>query len=117
MAINKVVDELRMKGIVIPGIPKIRIDNIVTSADLKGQIDLEDMAESKRGTLYEPEQFPALIYRLDDPKVVMLVFSSGKIVCSGAKNEKDSRRAIYRLSEDLTESGLITRELMPEIHH
>lgn len=109
MAINKVVEELKMKGIVIAGNPVVRIDNIVASADLRGQIDLEGMAESKLRTIYEPEQFPALIYRCDDPKVVMLVFSSGRVICSGAKRERDAKRALYKLFYDLMESNLIFR--------
>jgi transcription initiation factor TFIID TATA-box-binding protein len=114
MAINKVVEELKMKGIVIAGNPLVRIDNIVASADMRGQIDLEGMAESKRGTLYEPEQFPALIYRSEDPRVVMLVFSSGRVICSGAKRERDAKRALYKLFEELVEANLIFRaELMP----
>jgi len=114
MAINKVVEELRMKGIVIAGNPAIRIDNIVASADLRGEIDLEGMAESRRGTLYEPEQFPALIYRSEDPKVVMLVFSSGRVICSGAKREKDARTALHKLFADLATANLIFRaEPMP----
>ncbi|MEM2989510.1 MAG: TATA-box-binding protein, partial [Candidatus Bathyarchaeia archaeon] len=109
MAINKVVEELKMKGIVIAGNPVVRIDNIVASADLRGQIDLEGMAESKPRTIYEPEQFPALIYRSDDPKVVMLVFSSGRVICSGAKRERDAKRALYKLFYDLVEGDLIFR--------
>ena len=58
--------------------------------------------------MYEPEQFPGLIYRMDDPKVVILIFASGKLVCTGAKKEAEVPRAIAKLKETLEEKGLIT---------
>ncbi len=58
----------------------------------------------------EPEQFPDLIYRMDDPKVVFLVFSSGKLVCTGGKKEGEVHRAVTKLREELDEKSLITCE-------
>jgi transcription initiation factor TFIID TATA-box-binding protein len=58
--------------------------------------------------MYEPEQFPGLIYRMDDPKVVILIFASGKLVCTGAKKEAEVPRAIAKLQAALEEKGLIT---------
>ena len=60
--------------------------------------------------MYEPEQFPGLIYRMDDPKVVILIFTSGKLVCTGAKKETEVHRAISTLQETLEEKNLITYE-------
>jgi transcription initiation factor TFIID TATA-box-binding protein len=57
--------------------------------------------------MYEPEQFPGLIYRMDDPKVVILIFASGKLVCTGAKKEEDVPRAVAKLQKLLEEKGLI----------
>ena len=59
---------------------------------------------------YEPEQFPGLIYRMDDPKVVILLFASGKLVCTGAKKETEVHRAVTKLQETLEEKVLITYE-------
>jgi len=61
-------------------------------------------------TMYEPEQFPGLIYRMDDPKVVILIFTSGKLVCTGAKKETEVHRAVSKLQETLEEKTLITYE-------
>jgi transcription initiation factor TFIID TATA-box-binding protein len=107
-AIMKVVDELKRGGIVILGKPEIQVQNIVASAGLGGRIDLEKTIYSLKRTMYEPEQFPGLIYRMDDPKVVILVFASGKLVCTGAKKEAEVPRAIAKLQQTLEEKGLIT---------
>ena len=109
-AVMKVVDELKRNGIVILSKPEIQIQNIVASVGLGGHIDLEKVTYSLKRTMYEPEQFPGLIYRMDDPKVVILVFSSGKLVCTGAKNETEVHRAITKLQDTLEEKILITYE-------
>jgi transcription initiation factor TFIID TATA-box-binding protein len=106
-AITKVVDELKRGGIVILSKPEIQIQNIVTSAGLGGHIDLEKTTYSLKRTMYEPEQFPGLIYRMDDPKVVILIFASGKLVITGAKKEEEVPKAVTKLQETLEEKGLI----------
>jgi transcription initiation factor TFIID TATA-box-binding protein len=107
-AVMKVTDELKRSGIVILGTPEIQIQNIVASAGLGGRIDLEKTTYSLKRTMYEPEQFPGLIYRMDDPKVVILIFASGKLVCTGAKKEAEVPAAVRKLQETLEEKGLIT---------
>jgi len=57
--------------------------------------------------MYEPEQFPGLIYRMDEPKVVILLFASGKLVCTGAKREGDVFEAVEKLHGILEEKDLI----------
>ena len=107
-AVMKVVNELKMNGIVILGKLEIQIQNIVTSAGLGGRVDLEKTTYSLKRTMYEPEQFPGLIYRMDDPKVVILIFASGKLVITGAKKEAEVSIATAKLRETLEEKGLIT---------
>ena len=106
----KVADELNRNGIVILSKPEIQVQNIVASAGLGGHIDLEKSTYSLKRTMYEPEQFPGLIYRMDDPKVVILIFASGKLVCTGAKKEAEVHRAVAKLQETLEERILITYE-------
>jgi len=106
-AVMKVVKELKKSGIVIIGKPEINVVNIVASANLLGRIELEDCAYSLGKTMYEPEQFPGLIYRMDDPKVVILLFASGKLVCTGATKEEDVYIAVDNLHKDLEEKDLI----------
>jgi transcription initiation factor TFIID TATA-box-binding protein len=105
--IEQVVSNLRDNGIVIIGKPDTEIQNIVGSADLQGSIDLENVAERLFKTMYEPEQFPALIYRMSEPKAVILVFANGKIVCTGVKTEADLYLAIERLRDTLQLNKLI----------
>jgi transcription initiation factor TFIID TATA-box-binding protein len=106
-AVMKVVKELKKSGIVIVGKPEINVVNIVASANLLGRIELEDCAYSLGKTMYEPEQFPGLIYRMDEPKVVILLFASGKLVCTGATKEEDVYIAVDNLHKDLEEKDLI----------
>jgi transcription initiation factor TFIID TATA-box-binding protein len=106
-AIKKVVKEMKKSGIIIPGKPKTKIVNMVASGNLGGLIDLEKSAYSLGRTMYEPEQFPGLIYRVDNPKVVFLIFASGKIVCTGATKEEDVYRAVEDLHRDLDKNDLI----------
>ena len=108
-AVNKVVNELKKSGIVIVGKPKTEIVNIVSSGDLCGSIDLERTAYVLERTMYEPEQFPGLIYRVNDPKVVFLIFASGKIVCTGAKKQEDIYVAVENLNQALIKNDLIER--------
>jgi transcription initiation factor TFIID TATA-box-binding protein len=60
--------------------------------------------------MYEPEQFPGLIYRMEEPKVVILIFRSGKLVITGAKKEEEINRAAATLQKTLEEKKLIHYE-------
>ena len=106
-AIKKVVKELKNSGIIIIGKPEIKVVNMVASADLLGRIELEGATYSLGRTMYEPEQFPGLIYRMDEPKVVILLFSTGKLVCTGATKEEDVYTAVAKLHKELEEKDLI----------
>jgi transcription initiation factor TFIID TATA-box-binding protein len=96
-AILKTLEELRKSGIMPLRRPEINIENIVASADLNCRIDLEDLASILKRTVYEPDQFPGLIYDMEDPRTVVLIFSSGKLICTGAKSESDLIKAIEKL--------------------
>ncbi|MEM2971775.1 MAG: TATA-box-binding protein [Candidatus Bathyarchaeia archaeon] len=109
-AVMKVIKELKKSGIIIISKPELRIQNIVASASLGGMIDLEKSAYTLGKTMYEPEQFPGLIYRMDEPKVVILLFASGKLVCTGAKKEQDVYDAVQKLHKILEEQELIFYE-------
>ncbi len=106
-AVMKVIKELKTGGIIIISKPELKIQNIVASASLGGMIDLEKAAYSLGKTMYEPEQFPGLIYRMDEPKVVILLFASGKLVCTGAKKEQDVYDAVQKLHVILEQQQLI----------
>jgi transcription initiation factor TFIID TATA-box-binding protein len=109
-AVMKVVRELKKGGIIIISKPELKIQNIVASASLGGRIDLELAVSTLVKTMYEPEQFPGLIYRMDEPKVVILIFASGNLVCTGAKKEQDVYDAVNKLHESVEEQNLIFYE-------
>jgi transcription initiation factor TFIID TATA-box-binding protein len=109
-AVMKVIKELKKSGIIIIGKPELKIQNIVASANLFGMIDLEKSAYTLGKTMYEPEQFPGLIYRMVEPKVVILLFASGKLVCTGAKREQNVYDAVEKLHQRLEDQDLIYYE-------
>jgi transcription initiation factor TFIID TATA-box-binding protein len=106
-AVNKVTSELRKHGIPLANKPVVTIQNIVASAELNGEIDLENVVYKLKRVMYEPEQFPGAVFRMDVPKVVFLIFSAGKLVCVGAKKEGDVYEAVDKLQKTLEEQELI----------
>ncbi len=109
-AINKVVRELKNNGIVIRRKPTIKVVNMVASASFGVRIDLEKAVYRLGRTMFEPEQFPGLIYRMDEPKVVILVFATGKIVCTGAKIEEEVYESVNKLHDQLVREERIYYE-------
>ncbi|MCC6014604.1 MAG: TATA-box-binding protein [Desulfurococcaceae archaeon] len=100
-------------GILITGKPRVQIQNVVASANLNAEVNLEIAAEQLDNVMYEPEQFPGLIYKMDDPKVVLLIFSSGKMVITGAKSEEEVAQAVKNIYEKLKSIGAL-REIVVE---
>ena len=106
-AVNKVTKELKNHGISIANKPTVNIQNVVASAVLGGEIDLESVVYKLKRVMYEPEQFPGAVYRMEVPKVVFLIFSAGKLVCVGAKKEHDVYDAVNNIQNLLEEQNLI----------
>jgi transcription initiation factor TFIID TATA-box-binding protein len=106
-AVNTVVQKLRKGGIKIKKNAVVTVQNIVSSINLGGKVHLEKAARTLPRSMYEPEQFPGLIHRMLDPKTVILVFSSGKLVCTGGKTEKDVYRSVNQLHALLEEKDLM----------
>ena len=106
-AVNTVVQKLRKGGIKIKKNADVTVQNIVSSINLGGKVHLEKAARTLPRSMYEPEQFPGLIHRMLDPKTVILVFSSGKLVCTGGKTEKDVYRSVNLLHSLLEEKDLM----------
>lgn len=109
-AVKKILKTIINKGIPIHGKPQIQIQNIVASANLGAMIDLEKAALALPTSMYEPEQFPGLIYRMSKPVVVLLIFSSGKMVITGAKREEEVERAVNVIYETLRENKCLIEE-------
>jgi len=88
----------------------ITVQNIVASGDLHTAIDLNLAAVVMEYAMYEPEVFPGLIYRMQDPKTVFLLFSTGKIVCTGGKTEEMVAEAVQKLNKEVREYGVAKGE-------
>ena len=108
-AMRKVVDTIRGVGINLPREFDIKVENIVASSKVNAKLNLEEIAFSLENAEYEPEQFPGLVYRIREPRVAFLLFSSGKIICTGAHTIKDVQSALNKLKEKLEEIGIEVR--------
>jgi transcription initiation factor TFIID TATA-box-binding protein len=108
-ALDIIADKLKKLGVDVYKKLDIVIQNIVATADLGGELNLTETATGLglENVEYEPEQFPGLVYRIKEPKVAVLLFSSGKIVCAGARITEDASKAVEKLSEELSSLGLL----------
>jgi transcription initiation factor TFIID TATA-box-binding protein len=106
-AIRIVIKQIEAVGIAVTKEPNIVIQNIVASSDLGQDLNLNAIAISLglERVEYEPEQFPGLVYRMFEPKVVLLLFGSGRLVCTGGKTPEDIGRAVDKITEELRSVG------------
>ena len=101
VVVGKIVKRMNKLGIKIPKNYKVRLENIVASAKLDRELNLNNIAFTLENTEYEPEQFPGLVFRMDDPRVTFLLFGSGKIICTGGRSIADVKKAIAKLDKRL----------------
>lgn len=101
--IKKIVSIIRAADLGSPKKYEIQVENIVASAKLKSRLSLDKIAFKLEDAEYEPEQFPGLVLRMKSPKVAFLLFSSGKIVCTGARKIEDVEFAVKAVSRRLKE--------------
>ncbi len=108
-SVDIVAGKLMEAGIPAERHPEITVQNIVATSDLGAGINLAHIAISLgvEHMEYEPEQFPGLVYRLEDPKTVCLLFGTGKMVITGAKNMEEIDRAVESIAEVLSRSGFL----------
>ena len=100
-SIKKIIKSLEKINIKIKIKPKINIQNIVASGSVGMDLNLNVLAMKLENTEYEPEQFPGLVYKLPQAKATFLLFSNGKIVCTGTKSDKEVDEAVDKLIENL----------------
>lgn len=107
--INNLISRLKNLGISINEKIDIKIQNIIASSDLKKDLQLRLLAEAlmPENVEYKPEQFPGLVYRINNLGIVLLIFSSGKIVCTGAENFENINNAIETVKVKLTSLGVL----------
>jgi len=109
--VNIIAEKLRKLGVNVYKDLKIVIQNIVAISDLGTELNLNEVAMGLglENVEYEPEQFPGLVYRIKEPKVAMLLFGSGKIVCTGARRIEDVSIAVEKLSKELSSLDLFKK--------
>lgn len=100
-SIERIIESLKKIGISITITPKINIQNIVASGNIGMDLNLNSLAMKLDNTEYEPEQFPGLVYKLMEAKATFLLFSNGKVVCTGTKSEAEVHAALDKLVETL----------------
>ena len=83
-----------------------KTQNVVVSASIHRDLPLEKLATKLERAEYNPEQFPGLILKMDVPKASALLFSSGKIICTGTKSIREAKKAIDAIIKKLESIGL-----------
>jgi transcription initiation factor TFIID TATA-box-binding protein len=98
-----IISALKEAGVKTYDKPRVAVTNIVCSYDLGKYINLNRVVITLNleNIEYEPEQFPGLVYRIHDPKIVALLFSSGKIILTGGTNIEDVKRGLDLLEQKL----------------
>ncbi|MBI2136732.1 TATA-box-binding protein [Candidatus Woesearchaeota archaeon] len=100
-SIKKIIKSLEKINIKIKIEPEVKIQNIVASGTVGMALNLNVLAMKLPNTEYEPEQFPGLVYKLMEAKATFLLFSNGKVVCTGTKSEQEVENALDMLIENL----------------
>jgi len=111
VAVKNLMEKLNNAGMPVKNFPAIKVENIVASFKLPYRINLEVLAFESEDTEYEPEQFPGLVLRLKEPKTVMLIFKSGKIIITGAKTPQEADIAAQKTTDLIEELDGIIEEL------
>jgi transcription initiation factor TFIID TATA-box-binding protein len=102
--IDAVIKQIAKIGVRITQKPKITVQNIVASGSINLNLNLNVLALQLENTEYEPEQFPGLVYKLVDPPATFLLFSNGKLVCTGTKDNKQLEESMKQLNRNVKEA-------------
>ena len=89
---------------------RLTVVNVVASTRVAEELDLPDIA-IQLNCEYEPEKFPGVVYRVVDPKLAILMFRSGRAVCTGGKNQNNIEVGIERMTKDLRDAGIETWDI------
>ena len=104
LVIDAVIKQLKKINVNITIKPKISVQNIVASGTIDLKLNLNFLALEMKNTEYEPEQFPGLVYKLVEPTATFLLFSNGKLVCTGTKNKPQLEDSMVQLLKDVKEA-------------
>jgi len=99
--IEAVIKQIAKIGVKVTDKPKITVENIVASGSIDLSLNLNVLALQLENTEYEPEQFPGLVYKLENPPATFLLFSNGKLVCTGTKNKQQLEDSMTQLNKSI----------------
>lgn len=102
--IKAVIKQIAKIGVKVTKVPKITVQNIVASGSIDLNLNLNLLALQLENTEYEPEQFPGLVYKLAEPTATFLLFSNGKLVCTGTKNKQQLEDSMVQLNRNIKEA-------------
>ena len=103
--IDAVIRQIAKIGVRITDKPKITVQNIVASGSIEMSLNLNLLALQLENTEYEPEQFLGLVYKLVEPTATFLLFSNGKLVCTGTKNKDQLEDSMKQLNRNIKEAA------------
>ena len=112
--IQQVIKQLRKIGVNVTIKPKVKVQNIVASGAMDLSLNLNTLALELENTEYEPEQFPGLVYKLKDPTATFLLFSNGKLVCTGTKSKAQLTDSMIQLNKNVRAALRRIKELEKE---
>ncbi|MCD6495907.1 MAG: TATA-box-binding protein [Candidatus Aenigmarchaeota archaeon] len=110
-AMQKIVGRIGEAGIETPDKFSTKVENIVAISKIRASLNLEEIAIALENSEFEPESFPGLVYRVNDPRVAFLLFTSGRIVCAGARNVESIQKALHVFKGHLEGIGI---DVVPE---
>ena len=99
--VQQVIRQLKKIGVKVTAKPKIAVQNIVASGEISLDLNLNTLALELENTEYEPEQFPGLVYKLEEPTATFLLFSNGKLVCTGTRNKAQLDDSMVQLNKNV----------------
>jgi transcription initiation factor TFIID TATA-box-binding protein len=112
--VQQVIKQLRKIGVNVTINPKITVQNIVASGAIDLDLNLNTLSLELENTEYEPEQFPGLVYKLDEPTATFLLFSNGKLVCTGTKNKNQLTDSMEQLNKNVREALKRIKQMQKE---
>ena len=108
-SIDRAIDKMKAVKISVKSKPKIEIQNIIASTNIEKELHLSSISKGliMEHVDYKPEEFPGLLYKIDYLGAIVIVFSSGRIVCTGTKTIDDASKAIELVKEKLSSIGAL----------
>ncbi len=108
VAVEKVINDLRGLDVIVPKDYTLKVENIVASTQMHvdQKLDLDQIAFNLENSEYEPESFPGLVFRLTEPRVAFLLFGTGKMICTGSRNQEDIHTALTSFRGKLEALGV-----------